>query len=119
MTPPTITVVIAQCLQRSFISPLAGPDPRLKPCHLHAGYANTVRLLGGGPQNLPNVLEDFLWHAHGGADGQHPGAEWVHVIYVDDEHHDDGSELTQQHFAQFGRHCVPGEVDERGLEGYL
>jgi hypothetical protein len=119
MTAPTITVVIAQCLQRSFISPLAGPDPRLKPCHLHAGYANTVRLLGGGPQNMPNVLEDFLWHAHGGADGQHPGAEWVHVIYVDDEHHDDGSDLTKQHFAQFGRHCVPGEVDERGLEGYL
>jgi hypothetical protein len=41
------------------------------------------------------------------------------VAYVDDEHIDDGGELAQQHFAQFGRHCVPGEVDERGLEGYL
>ena len=72
-----------------------------------------IRLLGGGPQALPNVLEDFLWHAHGGEDGRVPGTEFVHVVYVDDEHYDDGSELTEQHFAQFGRHCVPGE------EGYL
>lgn len=119
MTAPTMTVIIAQCLQRSFISPLPGPDPRFKPCHLHCGYTNAIRLLGGGPQNLPNALEDFLWVAHGGTDGQHPGSTNVHVIYVDDEHIDDGSELTRQHFAQFGRHCVPGEVDERGLEGYL
>jgi hypothetical protein len=119
MPAPTVTIVIAQCLQRSFISPLAGPDPRLKPCHLHCGYGNAVRLLGGGPQQLPNVLEDFLWHAHGGEHGNLPGSEYVHVVYVDDEHYDDGSELTSQHFAQFGRHCVPGEVDERGIEGYL
>ncbi len=119
MTPPTITIVIAQCVQRSFISPLASPDPRLKPCHLHCGYNNAVRLLGGGTQNLPNVLEDFLWHAHGGDNGQIVGSEFVHVMYVDDEHYDDGSDLTRQHFAQFGRHCVPGDVDERGLEGYL
>ncbi|MEM7034425.1 MAG: hypothetical protein AAF629_33095 [Chloroflexota bacterium] len=119
MTTPTFTIVIAQCLQRSFISPLAGPDPRLKPCHLHAGYTNTVRLLGGGPNNLPNVLEDFLWHAHGGDEGTVAGSEHIHVVYVDDEHYDDGSHLVQQHFAQFGRHCIPGEVDERGLEGYL
>jgi hypothetical protein len=118
MTPPTITVVIAQCVQRSFISSLAGPDPRLKPCHLHCGYNNAIRLLGGGPQGLPNALEDFLWHAHGGEDGNLAGSERVHVVYVDDEHYDDGSELTEQHFAQFGRHCVPGEVDERGVEGY-
>lgn len=113
MTTPTVTIVIAQCLQRSFLSQLAGPDPRLKPCHLHAGYVNAIRLLGGGPQGLPNVLEDFMWHAHGGSDGNVSGSEYVHVVYVDDEHHDDGSELTEQHFAQFGRHCVPGE------EGYL
>lgn len=119
MTPPTVTIVIAQCVQRSFISPLAGPDPRLKPCHLHCGYANAVRLLGGGSQQMPNVLEDFLWHAHGGADGNLPGSQFVHVVYVDDEHRDDGSELTREHFAQFGRHCVPGEIDERGIEGYL
>ncbi|HET9224880.1 MAG TPA: hypothetical protein VFO07_20370 [Roseiflexaceae bacterium] len=119
MSPPTITIVIAQCVQRSFISPLPGPDPRLKPCHLHCGYTNAVRLLGGGPQSLPNILEDFLWHVHGGEDGAAPGSEHVHVIYVDDEHVDDGSELTEQHFAQFGRHCVPGEVDERGVAGYL
>ena len=119
MTPPTISIVIAQCVQRSFISPLAGPDPRLKPCHLHCGYANAVRLLGGGPQRMPNVLEDFLWQAHGGEDGTLPGSQHVHIVYVDDEHHDDGSELTREHFAQFGRHCVPGEVDERGIEGYL
>lgn len=119
MTPPTITVVIAQCVQRSFVSPLPGPDPRLKPCHLHCGYANAVRLLGGGPQNLPNVLEEFLWRAHGGDDGHYAGSEWLHVLYVDDEHYDDGSDLTRQHFAQFGRHCVPGETDERGIEGYL
>ena len=118
MTTPTITVVIAQCLQNSFLSPLPGPDPRFKPCRLHAGYANAIRLLGGGPQNMPNVLEDFLWHAQGGDDGTAPGSEYIHVIYVDDEHIDDGSELIQQHFAQFGRHCVPGEVDERGVEGY-
>lgn len=119
MTPPAVTVVIAQCVQRSFISPLPGPDPRLKPCHLHCGYANAVRLLGGGPQRLPNMLEEFLWLAHGGDDGESvPGSEHVHVIYVDDEHHDDGSELTRQHFELFGRHCVPGEVDARGLEGY-
>ena len=48
-----------------------------------------------------------------GEDGGVPGSEYVHVVYVDDEHHDDGSQLTEQHFAQFGRHCVPGE------EGYL
>ena len=119
MTPPTITIVVAQCIQRSFISPLPGPDPRLKPCHLHCGYSNAVRLLGGGPPSLPNVLEDFLWHAHGGADGTVAGSEFVHVVYVDDEHLDDGSALTEEHFAQFGRHCVPGEVDERGLAGYL
>ena len=119
MTVPTITIVIGQCLQRSFLSPLSGPDPRLKPCHLHAGYANAIRLLGGGPQDLPNVLEDFLWHVHGGEDGTVPGSEYIHVVYVDDEHIDDGSELAEQHFAQFGRHCVPGEVDERGVEGYL
>ncbi len=118
MTTPTVTIIIAQCLQRSFLSPLPGPDPRLKPCHLHAGYANAIRLLGGGPQNLPNVLEDFLWHAHGGESGVVPGSEHVHVVYVDDEHIDDGSALVEAHFAQFGRHCVPGEVDERGLEGY-
>ncbi len=119
MTPPTITIVIAQCVQRSFISPLPGPDPRLKPCHLHCGYANAIRLLGGGPQRLPNVLEEFLWQAHGGDQGNSvPGSEFVHVIYVDDEHYDDGSELTRQHFELFGRHCVPGEVDERGIEGY-
>jgi hypothetical protein len=119
MTPPTISVIIAQCVQRSFISPLPGPDPRLKPCHLHCGYSNAVRLLGGGPQRLPNALEEFLWLAHGG-DQSSPvaGSEFVHVVYVDDEHYDDGSELTSQHFAQFGRHCVPGEVDERGIEGY-
>lgn len=114
MPAPTISVVIAQCVQRSFISPLAGPDPRLKPCHLHCGYANAVRLLGGGTQNLPNALEDFLWHAHGGADGNLAGSEFVHVIYVDDEHYDDGSDLTREHFAQFGRHCVPGEDGYRG-----
>jgi len=119
VTPPTITIVIAQCVQRSFISPLAGPDPRLKPCHLHCGYANAVRLLGGGPQNLPNVLEDFLWHSHGGADGNLAGSQYVHVVYVDDEHLDDGSALTSEHFVQFGRHCVPGDVDECGIEGYL
>jgi hypothetical protein len=113
ITTPTITIVVAQCVQRSFLSPLPGPDPRLKPCHLHAGYVNAIRLLGGGPQNLPNVLENFLWHAHGGEDGTVPGSEHIHVVYVDDEHYDDGSELTEQHFAQFGRHCVPGE------DGYL
>lgn len=119
MNQPKLTVIIAQCLQRSFVSPLPGPDPRLKPCHLHCGYANAVRLLGGGPQRLPNVLEEFLWLAHGGDGGTSaPGSEHVHVIYVDDEHNDDGSELTRQHFELFGRHCVPGEVDERGLEGY-
>ena len=112
-TTPNVTIVVAQCVQRSFLSPLPGPDPRLKPCHLHAGYVNAIRLLGGGPQNLPSVLEDFLWHAHGGEDGTVPGSEHVHVVYVDDEHYDDGSELTEQHFAQFGRHCVPGE------DGYL
>ena len=37
----------------------------------------------------------------------------MHVVYVDDEHIDDGNELTLAHFAQFGRHCVPGE------DGYL
>src|SRR5688572_2922106 len=95
--PPHVTIVVAQCVQRSFLSPLPGPDPRLKPCHLHAGYVNAIRLLGGGPQNLPNVLEDFLWHAHGGEEGTVPGSEYVHVIYVDDEHYDDGSELTEQH----------------------
>jgi hypothetical protein len=31
----------------------------------------------------------------------------------------DGNELTTAHFAQFGRHCVPGEIDERGIAGYL
>jgi hypothetical protein len=113
MTAPTISIVVAQCLQRSFLSPLAGPDPRLKPCHLHGGYVNAIRLLGGGPHSLPNVVEEFLWHAHGGDDGMVSGSDRVHVVYVDDEHHDDGSELTEQHFAHFGRHCVPGE------EGYL
>lgn len=119
MTTPKMTIVIGQCLQRSFLSPLPGPDPRLKPCHLHAGYANAIRLLGGGPREMPNVLEDFLWHAHGGENGTVPGSEFVHVVYVDDEHIDDGSELIRQHFAQFGRHCVPGEVDDNGIEGYL
>ena len=76
---PTVTIVVAQCVQRSFLSPLPGPDPRLKPCHLHAGYVNAIRLLGGGPQDLPNVLENFLWHAHGGEDGTVPGSEHVHV----------------------------------------
>ena len=106
MTRPTFTIIIAQCLQRSFLSPLSGPDPRLKPCHLHAGFANATRLLGGGPQNLPNVLETFLWHAHGGEEGTLPGSEYVHVIYVDDEHIDDGSELVGQHFAPDGRGCA-------------
>lgn len=109
---PTISIVIAQCVQRSFISPLAGPDPRLKPCHLHCGYNNSIRLLGGGTQNQPNHLEGFLGMAHG-VGAQAPNSEFVHVIYVDDEHFDDGSELTNSHFAQFGRHCVPGE------DGYL
>ena len=117
---PQITVVVAQCVQRSFISSLAGPDPRFKSCKLHCGYNNSLRLLGGGPANLPSSLENFLLLAHGG-EGRTPvtGSEFVHVIYVDDEHPDDGSILTAEHFGQFGRHCVPGEVDERGLEGFL
>lgn len=119
-TTPAITVVIAQCVQRSFISPLPGPDPRLKPCKLHCGYTNAIRLLGGGPLNQPNHLENFLLMAHGG-EGRAPipGSEFVHVVYVDDEHHDDGSELVRGHFEQFGRHCVPGEIDASGIEGYL
>ncbi len=118
MSIPTITIVIAQCVQRSFISPLPGPDPRLKPCKLHCGYANAIRLLGGGPRNLPNNLENFLAAAHG-ADGPTPGSEFVHVVYVDDEHRDDGSDLTMEHFGLFGRHAVPGETDANGLEGHL
>ncbi len=114
---PTITIVVAQCVQRSFISPLAGPDPRCKPCKLHCGYSNSIRLLGGGPQGQPNHLENFLATAHGLNGGQ--GSEFVHVVYVDDHHVDDGNPLTVEHFAQFGRHCVPGEVDGSGLEGYL
>jgi hypothetical protein len=111
-TRPRMTVVVAQCVQRSFISPLAGPDPRLKPCHLHCGYVNSIRLLGGGAQHAPNHLETFLHRAHG-LDGANRGSDRVHVVYVDDEHYDDGNELTAAHFAQFGRHCVPGE------DGYL
>ncbi len=117
---PTFTVVIAQCVQRSFISELSGPDPRLKPCKLHCGYNNSIRLLGGGPAGQPNHLENFLLLAHGGEGGAPiGGSEFVHIIYVDDHHVDDGSEMVRQHFAQFGRHCVPGEVDANGVEGYL
>ncbi len=114
MPAPTLTVVVAQCVQRSFISELAGPDPRLKPCKLHCGYNNALRLIGGGPRSLPNQLERFLLAAHGGEGGRSiPGSEFVHVLYVDDEHPADGSPITEAHFAQFGRHCVPGE------DGYL
>lgn len=55
MPPPSVTVVIAQCVQPSFLSPLPGPDPRLKPCRLHCGYANAVRLLGDAV--LPTLEE--------------------------------------------------------------
>jgi hypothetical protein len=101
MPTPTLTVVIAQ--SSNAVSSASWPDqtaPRRK-LHQQQRPALDRRRLAPPAQPARALCAPRTAARVGAA----PGSD-AHVIYVDDEHVDDGSPLTAAHFAQFGRHCA-------------
>jgi len=95
-------VLITQCLQRDFVSPI-GPYESL-PNRLHVGHLEAVRLVGPDPAVGP-VAQLMTW-------ARAQPEESLDVIHIRDWH-DPTDDRQRDHLETFGSHCLQGS---RGAE---
>ncbi|MFC1743169.1 dual specificity protein phosphatase family protein [Candidatus Riflebacteria bacterium] len=90
-------ILITQCLQNDFVKPL-GRYHKL-PNLLHIGHDEALRLMGESPGSGP-VAFTMKW-----AQVQSP--EKLKIIHIRDWHNPDDP-FQEEHFRQFGSHCIKG-----------
>jgi len=95
MTAPAI--LITQCLQHDFVSPVGRYDPL--PNLLHIGFEEARRLMGENPEEGP-VARMMRWAQ------QQPDHD-LKLVHIRDWH-DAADPAQQQHLQQFGAHCIQG-----------
>jgi protein-tyrosine phosphatase/nicotinamidase-related amidase len=98
----TRSILITQCLQIDFVKLLGRYDPL--PNHLHIGYEESRRLMGENPED--GLVDLTLQWAY-----RQP-EEALTIIHIRDWH-DPADPLQQEHFRQFGEHCLAGSEGAR------
>ena len=89
------SILITQCLQNDFVRPLGRYESL--PNSLHVGYEEALRLMGENPDEGP--VSQFMQWAY-----QQPEEE-LSIIHIRDWHDSDDA-FQQEHFRQFGVHCL-------------
>ncbi len=89
------SILITQCVQNDFVRPLGRYESL--PNMLHVGYDEALRLMGGKPTEGP-VAQLMQW-------AYQQAEEDLSIIHIRDWHDSDDA-FQQEHFRQFGTHCL-------------
>lgn len=93
----SLSILITQCMQRDFISPLHPHAPL--PNKLHVGHQEARRLLGARPEQGP--LSQLMTWARAQSEDE------LAILHIRDWH--DPDDPTQRaHLELFGEHCIQG-----------
>jgi len=91
------SILITQCLQVDFVKPLGRYDPL--PNNLHIGYEESRRLMG---ENLEDGLVSLTMQW-----AYRQPEDVLTIIHIRDWH-DPDDPFQEEHFRQFGDHCLTG-----------